>query len=221
MRSMNDTCRPPADAPPASPRGTPPAAVTPELLADARTAAPGLLGCVLVRELRGVRRAGIIVETEAYLQEEPACHAHRGRTARNASLFARAGRAYVYRIHRSYCFNVVTGREGSGEAVLVRALEPLEGIRAMERARRRATVGAIAPHGTALTNGPGRLCQALGIDLSLDGADLLAPVRAKPRVYLLGRVYAPRVRVTSRIGISQARDLPLRFFVDGNPWVSR
>jgi DNA-3-methyladenine glycosylase len=80
-----------------------------DLLVDARTAAPELLGCMLVREHRGVRRAGIIVETEAYPHDDPACHAFRGRTRRNATLFGPAGRAYVYRIHRSYCFNVVTG----------------------------------------------------------------------------------------------------------------
>jgi DNA-3-methyladenine glycosylase len=196
-------------------------ALTRDVLADARSAAPALLGCILVREVRGVRRAGMIVETEAYLQEEPACHAYRGRTRRNASLFGRAGHAYVYRIHRSHCFNVVTGSEGRGEAVLVRALEPIEGVAAMERARRRATVGAGAPRGVALTSGPGRLCQALAIDLGLDGIDLLAPAGTKPRLYLLARAYEPRVHVSKRIGISQARDLLLRFTVEGNRWVSR
>ena len=192
-----------------------------DLLADARAAGPALLGCILVREHRGVRRAGVIVEAESYLQEEPACHAFRGRTRRNATLFGRAGLAYVYRIHRSFCVNVVTGAEGRGEAVLVRALEPIDGVAAMERARRRATLGDVAPRGTALTNGPGRLCQAMGIDLALDGVDLLAPASPKPRLYLLARAYDPRIRVSPRIGISQARDLPLRFFVEGNAWVSR
>jgi DNA-3-methyladenine glycosylase len=191
------------------------------LLADARAAGPALLGCILVREHRGVRRAGVIVETEAYFQEEPACHAFRGRTRRNATLFGRAGLAYVYRIHRSFCVNVVTGPEGRGEAVLVRELEPLDGVQAMERARRRATVGATAPQGAVLTNGPGRLCQAMGIDLALDGADLLARPAAGRRLYLLAHAYEPRIGVSPRIGISQARDLPLRFFVQDNEWVSR
>jgi DNA-3-methyladenine glycosylase len=191
-----------------------------DLLADARTAAPELLGCVLVREHRGVRRAGVIVETEAYFQEEPACHAFRGRTPRNASLFRSAGRAYVYRIHRSHCFNVVTGPEGRGEAVLVRALEPVEGIDAMTRARRRATVGAAAPYGLALTNGPGKLCQALGIDLAFDGAVLIEPGSAS-RLYLLPHVLVPRIAVSERIGISQAREERLRFYVEANPFVSR
>jgi DNA-3-methyladenine glycosylase len=195
--------------------------VSHDVLAGAEAAAPALLGCILVREHRGVRRAGVIVETEAYLQEEPACHAFRGRTRRNATLFGRAGLAYVYRIHRSHCVNVVTGPQGRGEAVLVRALEPITGLPAMERARRRATVGAATPRGFALTSGPGKLCQALGIDLAMNGVDLLAAPSAKPRLYLLARAYAPRVCVSPRIGVSHGRDLPFRFFVDGNPWVSR
>jgi DNA-3-methyladenine glycosylase len=190
------------------------------LFLDACTAAPALLGCVLVREHRGVRRAAVIVETEAYPHDDPACHAFRGRTRRNAALFGRAGRAYVYRIHRSHCFNVVTGPEGRGEGVLVRAVEPLEGIDAMTRARRRATVGSAAPRGAALTNGPGKLCQALGIDLALDGADLLDG-HTSSRVYLLARAIEPRIGVSVRIGISQAREKRLRFYVEANPYVSR
>jgi DNA-3-methyladenine glycosylase len=189
------------------------------VLADAETAAPALLGCVLVREHRGVRRAGIIVETEAYPDGDPAGHAYRGRTARNATMLGCAGLAYVYRIHRSYCVNVVTGPEGRGEAVLVRALEPIEGAAAIERARRRATVGCAPPRGTALTNGPGKLCQALDIDLRLDGSDLLGGAGSQLRV--LARASTPPVMVSVRIGISQAREKLLRFTIEGNPWVSR
>ena len=192
-----------------------------DVLDDATSAAPALLGCVLVREARGAVRAGRIVETEAYTQDDPACHAYRGLDARNASLFARAGLAYVYRIHRSHCFNVVTGESGCGQAVLIRALEPIAGMAAMERARRRATVGRGVPQGPAVANGPGKLCQALDIDLKLDAADLLASPAERPRVYLLARSRAPRVAVSPRIGLSRAVDAPLRFFIPGNAWVSR
>ena len=191
-----------------------------DVLVDARTAAPELLGCILVREHRGIRRAGVIVETEAYPYDDPACHGYRGRTRRNATLFGRAGHAYVYRIHRSHCFNVVTGPEGRGEGVLVRALEPLDGVEAMRRARRRASVGTIAPRGASVTNGPGKLCQALGIDLALDGAELLDD-HGSGRVYLLPRAFVPRIAVSVRVGISQARDERLRFYVETNRFVSR
>jgi len=191
-----------------------------DVLVDAHTAAPELLGCMLVREHRGVRRAGMIVETEAYPHDDPSCHAFRGRTRRNATLFGPAGRAYVYRIHRSYCFNVVTGPEGRGEGVLVRALEPVDGVEAMLRARRRATVGTAPPRGDALTNGPGKLCQALGIDLALDGAELLDG-DSPSRVYLLARAFDPRIGVSVRVGISQAREERLRFTIEANRFVSR
>lgn len=190
------------------------------LLVDVVAAAQALLGCVLVREERGRTRAAIIVETEAYPHDDPACHAFRGLDARNGAMFSVAGCAYVYRIHRSLCFNVVTGPEGRGEAVLVRAVEPVEGIDIMRRARRRATAGQRAPDGIALTNGPGKLCQAFAIDLRFDGVDVLAP-SLDSGLYLLNRSVTPKVAVSARIGISQGRDAALRFFVAGNPWVSR
>lgn len=196
-------------------------AVAPRMFSDAAVAARALLGCVLVRESPGRTRAGLIVETEAYPHDDPACHAYRGRDARNTAMFRRAGYAYVYRIHRSFCFNIVTGPEGRGEAVLVRAIEPLAGIEAMSAARRRATVGARVPQGTSLTNGPGKLCQALGIDLRFDGVDLLEPPPNKHRIFLLGRPHAPRIGASTRIGISRARDAVLRFFIEGNDWLSR
>ncbi|MEE8312352.1 MAG: DNA-3-methyladenine glycosylase [Candidatus Binatia bacterium] len=194
------------------------------LLVDAERAAPSLLGCRLVRSTPAGERIGIIVETEAYLPEDPACHACAGPTERNAAMFKRAGTAYVYRIHRSYCFNVVTGAEGSGQAVLVRAIEPVLGVASMQRARQRATVGSTRPHGVALTNGPGKLCQALDIDLDLDGVNLIAEadrlVCASLR--LLPRdTPAPIVERTARIGISKARELPLRFVIRGNRWLSQ
>jgi DNA-3-methyladenine glycosylase len=197
-----------------------PGAIDSRSLDDVVCAARGLLGCVLVREARGHRRAGIIVETEAYPHGDPAGHAYRGRDARNGSLFSGAGCAYVYRIHRSFCLNVVTGPEGRGEAVLVRAIEPTEGLDAMMRARARATVGQRRPEGYSLTNGPGKLCQAFGIGLEFDGSDLLDS-RASKGLFLLTRATTPRIAVSARIGISKARDAVLRFFIEDNPWVSR
>jgi len=190
------------------------------LLEDAVGAAQTLLGCILVREERGRVRAGRIVETEAYPHDDPAGHAFGGQNSRNRSVFAAAGTAYVYRIHRSFCFNVVTGPPARGEAVLIRAVEPVDGIDRMRRARNRATVGLRRPEGYEITNGPGKLCQAFGIDLRFDGIDLLTP-NGTAGLYLLGRTDRPEISVSTRIGISRARDARLRFFVTGNAWVSR
>ncbi|RMD83427.1 MAG: DNA-3-methyladenine glycosylase [Candidatus Dadabacteria bacterium] len=191
----------------------------PEFFQNAVRAARGLLGWIVVRrDGRGGLRSGRIVETEAYPHDDPACHAFRGRTERNASMFREAGHAYVYRIHRSYCLNVVTGPPGQGEAVLIRALEPLEGIARMERARRRLSPGRCAPPRDQLTNGPGKLCQALEIDTSLDGCWLFDPTG--PLCLVPGTPPAA-VACSTRIGISKARDERLRFYEPHNPWVSR
>lgn len=195
-----------------------------DLLGDAEHAAPSLLGCRLVRSTPAGERVGIIVETEAYLPDDPACHAYAGPTERNAEMFRSAGASYVYRIHRSHCFNVVTGPEGSGQAVLVRAIEPVVGVASMQRARRRATVGSTAPQGVALTNGPGKLCQALDIDLDLNGVKLVGETDrdAGVSLRLLPReTPAPIIERTIRIGISKARELPLRFVIRGNRWLSQ
>jgi DNA-3-methyladenine glycosylase len=172
-----------------------------------------LLGKRLVSKTRDGLTAGRIVEVEAYLSaNDPACHAARGMTRRNASMFAPAGLAYVYSIHSRWCFNVVTMPEGVPSAVLIRAVEPLEGL-ALMHARR---VGA--PRPLELARGPARLCQALGIDRQLDRHDLTVGRR-------LWIEDAPGerfdVRVTPRIGISSAQELPLRFLVADNPYVSK
>jgi DNA-3-methyladenine glycosylase len=190
-------------------------------LRDAERAARALLGCTLVRHGAEGMRAGVIVETEAYLPDDPASHSFGGPTRRNASMFGPPGRAYVYRIHRSYCLNVVTGPEGRGEAVLIRAVEPSRGIELMMEARRRATVGRRQPGAAALTNGPGKLCQALGVDLELDGIDLLSGDLAAGSLRLLPRRRAPRIERSARIGISEATDALLRFYVTGSAYVSR
>ena len=178
--------------------------------ASALDLAPRLLGCLIARQDARGLRLGRIVETEAYLPDDPASHSFKGLKPRCRSMFGRAGLAYVYKIYGiHHCLNVVTGPEGRGEAVLIRALEPLDGLPLMQAAR-----------GTAksLTNGPGRLCQALDIDGTLDGEDLLT----SDRLFIM-KGDAPRERIVAspRIGITQAADLPWRFTLEGNPHVSR
>lgn len=186
------------------------------LLGGARAAARALVGCLLVRRLgRGTIRARI-VETEAYLGDDPASHSYPGPTARNRSMFERAGTAYVYRIHRSLCLNVVTGPAGRGEAVLIRAVEIESGEELAGRLRARASVAAAKPRGVMLANGPGKLCQALAVTLDLDGSDLLAGRALSLR---RGLPRAP-VAVSTRIGIRRAAASPLRFYELGNPWVT-
>lgn len=171
-----------------------------------------LLSCALVHETPEGRIAGRIVETEAYLAEgDPAAHSHGGRTARNASMFGSAGRAYVYRIYGiHHCFNVVTGREGAGEAVLIRALEPLEGLELMARHRGRSVL-------RELCSGPGKLVQALGITREHDGVELShGALRVEPL-----ELPRPRIARGPRVGISKAKELHLRFWVQSSSFVSR
>jgi DNA-3-methyladenine glycosylase len=170
-----------------------------------------LLGKVLVHEAIGIT-AGRVVETEAYLYRgDPACHAARGKTVRNAAMFGLAGTSYVYRIYGiHYCFNVVTATEGEGEAVLIRALEPLYGLEHMEK--RRASINV-----KQFCSGPGKLCQAMAIGAGQNGITLL-----KPPLYLADDGFPPGdVVSTTRIGISAGADLMLRFYLSGNPYISR
>lgn len=173
-----------------------------------------LLGMRLVHDGPEGRCSGRIVETEAYLAEgDAACHAHGGRTARNASMFLAPGHAYVYLIYGVHlCFNVVTGPRGVGEAVLVRALEPLEGLERM-RARR----GGVST--VELCNGPGKLVQALGIGRDADGASLM---HGKSRLLAPTRGWSGGpIEVGPRVGITRSRDLALRCYCLGSPFVSR
>lgn len=169
--------------------------------------APDLIGMLLVRKLDGQVLVGRIVEAEAYRFDDPASHAYRGETARNRSMFGPPGHAYVYRsygIHR--CLNAVT-RAG---AVLIRAAEPLQGLATMAARR-----GLDAPR--LLCAGPGRLCQAFGIDLADDGADLC---RLEPLGLARGERPASVV-ATPRVGITVATDYPWRFVEAGSPFASR
>jgi DNA-3-methyladenine glycosylase len=173
-----------------------------------------LLGAVLQsRSPEGVT-SGRIVETEAYLgPHDPACHAVAGLTERTRALYGPPGTAYVYFIYGvHWCMNAVTREAGHGSAVLIRALEPLEGLALMRR-RRGARIAD-----RDLANGPGKLCQALGIDRRLDGARL---DRGALRILRAAPVADADVRTTPRIGISRAVDWPLRFLDATSLCVSR
>lgn len=180
------------------------------------TVARELLGKRLVRQIDGVRLAGRIIETEAYTEDDAACHASRGRTPRTEVMFGPPGHAYVYFIYgMHYCFNVVTEAEGMAAAVLIRALEPVAGVDAM-LARRKGHGG------TALTNGPAKLCYALGIDRTLNGIDLTVDERLwiedAPLVGDEQIAAGPRIGVR---GDERALTVPWRFWLRGNPYVSR
>lgn len=185
---------------------------------DAATVAERLLGARLVSVSRGgARVSGIIVETEAYIGvEDHASHARGGRrTARNEAMYAKPGTAYVYFTYgMHHCFNVVCGAEGEPAAVLVRALRPEEGLPLM---RRRRGAGRTDRE---LCSGPGRLCQALGIDRRLDGADLVSG----PRVMIEEGERVTNVVRAPRVGVDYAGDwaaAELRWLVAGDPHVSR
>lgn len=171
--------------------------------------APRLLGAVLVSLIDAKLTAGRIVELEAYIENDAACHANRGQTQRNASMFGPPGRAYVYRIHQSHCLNFVTCRQGRAEAVLVRAIEPLAGLEVMLQRRR-------GQKGRLLTAGPGRLCQALGIDIKMNACALQGP-----RLFVLRGKRPSRIIATPRIGISQNTEAMLRFVDADSPYLSK
>jgi DNA-3-methyladenine glycosylase len=168
-----------------------------------------LIGC----ELRVGETAGVIVETEAYEESDPACHAYIGRTARNEVLFGPPGHAYVYLSYGIHSLlNFVTEPSGSASAVLIRALEPTDGIELMRERRGQEKV-------EQLCSGPGKLSEALGVDLSLNGADLF-----RPPFELSDRDRAwPETEITAspRIGITKAAELPWRYCVKGSRFVSR
>lgn len=175
---------------------------------DPRQVAVDILGCVLVHETAKGLTSGVIVETEAYRPEDPACHAYKGPTMRNRSIFGRPGIAYVYLsygIHK--LLNVVCEGEGVGSAVLIRALRPLEGLEMMRERRKREM---------DLCNGPGRLTQALNIELAHDGTELTEP----PLYIKRGDAPEGEILATTRIGISRGTELPWRYLVEGERDIS-
>jgi DNA-3-methyladenine glycosylase len=178
--------------------------------------ASDLLGKVLVRRLNRRNLAGKIVETEAYVgPHDLACHASRGHTPRTSVMFGPPGYAYVYLIYGFYfCLNVVTEPLGYPAAVLIRAVEPLENLDLMRKLRNNPD------HDANIASGPGKLCMAMSIDKQLNGADLLGTT-----IWIEDRKIDPGAILTSpRVGVDYAgeyKDKPWRFFVDGNPHVSR
>lgn len=197
---------------------------------EASLVARELLGKRLVRETPEGRTSGRIVETEAYLsRRDPACHATRGQTRKNASMFGPPGRAYVYMIHSRWCLNAVTEPENSPSAVLIRAIEPLEGGELMQARREQRFLlaeRALKPRERPffpprdLARGPGRLCDALAIDKQFDGWDLTAGealwIASDPE-FTAARTKIVR---SPRIGISAATERLLRFFLADNHYVS-
>lgn len=180
--------------------------------------APAMLGKILVRRTRGQLLAARIVETEAYLgSDDPAAHAFRGKTPRNAVLFGAPGHAYVYCIYGlHFCLNVVCQPTGTPGCVLLRALEPLQGVVAMRRNRGLEKGAALCK----IASGPGKLCAALGVTRASDNdCDLTS---AQSRLFLADDGIRPdEIAISARIGIHHAADWPMRFFIAGNQCVSR
>ena len=186
---------------------------------SARVVAPKLLGHWLIRRTPRGPCGGPIVEVEAYIKGDPAAHSFIGLTPRNRVMWGPPGHSYVYFIYGNhYCVNAVCRPAGAAEAILIRAVEPLVGLELMQAWR------AVArPH--LLTNGPGKLCAAMNIDRSLDGADLCdtnSPlfIARNPRLAGFLNQRGPII-TTTRIGITKAASLPLRFYLEGSPFVSR
>ena len=185
---------------------------------DTILVAKNLLGCVLVHLDGDHTTAGRIVETEAYLRTDPAAHSFHGKTRSNSVLFGPAGHAHVFFVYGMYwCMNVVTGREGSEGAVLLRALEPLEGIPVMQERRRTRDI-------RLLCSGPGRLTRALAITGEFNGVPLTSGslrIRPPDRTATPGPEGEGEIVQTTRVGISKAQEMPYRFYLKGNANVSR
>lgn len=174
-----------------------------------------LLGHYICRKTDAGLVKGMIVETEAYLSKnDQACHASRGKSRRNKTMFEEAGKAYIYFIYGNYyCFNVVSGPIGQGEAVLVRAVEPIAGLDLMRERR------GYPEHDKNLTNGPGKLCQAFAIDKALDGHLLW-----QEPLYLeenSSKNEIMQIKATPRIGISVETEKKLRYIISGSNYLSR
>lgn len=181
------------------------------LKSSASNAAQRLLGCILEREIDGRTIQVRIVETEAYDETDAASHSYKGRTPRTDIMYGLPGHLYVYFTYgMHYCCNIVTGGEGAGAAVLIRAVEPVLGEDIMMEFRRYS--------GVNLTNGPAKLCQALVIDKRLNGHNLAdSPLK----LIVQPSIEADQIQRSPRIGISQAKEIEWRFYIKDNPYVSR
>ena len=173
--------------------------------------APRLLGCELHREIDGEIIRVKIVETESYSQSDQASHSYRGETPRNSVMFGPSGHLYVYFTYgMHYCCNIVTGKEGEGSAVLIRAVEPISGVEYIEKRR--------GYSGVAATNGPAKLCKALAIDKSYNGHDLRnSPLQLAERHSL----DTAQIVTSTRLGISKEKEAELRWYIKDNPFVSK
>jgi DNA-3-methyladenine glycosylase len=200
-------------------------------LQDTVAAARALLNCILIHSGPDGLTAGRISETEAYTRDDPASHAYRGQTARNATMFGPPGHAYIYLTYgMHHCLNAVTAPEGIAEAVLIRAVEPLVGLERMRRRRglsskieAMADIRARIREGVTLCGGPGKLCQAFGLSRDQNGSDLTAPTHLwiAPPPAGNGLPDPEAIVATPRIGISQGRERLWRFTLRGDPYLSR
>jgi len=180
-----------------------------ELETSALAAARRLLGSVLERNIDGKVIRSRIVETEAYDESDAASHSYNGKTYRNEVMFGPAGHAYVYFTYgMHYCCNVVTGKAGEGSAVLIRAIEIVSGEEYSLRHKL----------GPEMTNGPAKLCEALGIDLKMNGHDL---TKTPLRIILKKPILDENITQTTRVGIKKAVDAPYRFYITDSLAVSR
>lgn len=181
---------------------------------DTITVAKKLLGCIITKETHKYKLSARIVETEAYLgNNDPACHAYRKLTNRNRPMFEEGGISYVYFVYGNYfCFNVVTENKGTGSAVLIRAVEPIEGIDEMRR-NRKYPIGDVN-----LTNGPAKFCMAYDIGRKDNSLDL---TEDRIKIYRKRRRDNFTIAVSTRIGIKEGAELPYRFFIKGNPYVTK
>lgn len=179
-------------------------------LSDALSGAKSLLGWKLIHDSPEGLTAGFIVETESYDMLDAASHAYGGERVRNSSLFRAAGTIYVYFTYgMHYCFNIATGQEGQGQGVLIRALEPCEGIELMRFRRRTDDI-------TKLTNGPAKLVQAMGISKTHNGSSVF-----DGSIRLESGIFPGSIVQTTRVGITKAMELPWRFYIKESPYVSR
>lgn len=168
---------------------------------DTLIVAKELLGCKITRKFEGQIYSGMIVETEAYKQNDPACHAYKGKTPRASTLFKEPGLSYVYLIYGMYfCLNAVTEPFDTAGAVLIRALEPLENIKN--------------------ANGPGKLCRELKISKELNEVDLTS-IESYLYIETHINILPKNIISTARIGIKQAVDYPWRFYIKNNPHISK
>ena len=177
---------------------------------DVEIVAQNLLGCELVHDSSDGLTSGMIVETECYSQDDAASHSYRGQTERTKVMFGPGGYVYVYFTYgMHYCFNVVSGPAGQGQAVLIRALKPIDGIELMQKRRNKENIHE-------LTNGPAKLVQAMGITKADYGKPLF-----EGNLYIKARKSKPKqIAIGPRIGIKQAVDTPWRFWIAGNEFVS-